>query len=49
VIAVLAFVLLCIVTSTLLSAIFYFGSEEWHYKKMDKRIEARIKAKGRNK
>jgi hypothetical protein len=49
VIAGLAFVLLCIATSTLLSVILYFGSEEWEYKKMDKRIAARIKAKGENK
>jgi peptidoglycan/LPS O-acetylase OafA/YrhL len=49
VIAGLVFVLLCIATSTLLAALVYFGSEEWEYKKMDKRIAARIKAKRGNK
>lgn len=48
-IAGLVFVLLCIATSSLLSGLFYFGSEEWHYKQMDKRIAARIKAKRENK
>jgi multisubunit Na+/H+ antiporter MnhC subunit len=49
VIPALVFTAICIATSALFYALVYFGSEEWEYKKMDKRIAARIKAKGENK